>query len=480
MPTKTFCPLPWIHVSIRNNGDLRVCCQANVAKDRGILRDSNGDPYNARQSNLDEARNSELLQEIRRSMIEGDHHPVCVRCQREEESGIRSRRQFERQNWEDSVDYKELIANTGSNGALKTEAVPATYYDIRFGNHCNLRCRMCGPTDSDSWYRDQLQVWGPRFRDTHGEVQLKKMPNGSIQPVNDDYSWVDDDGFWTQLNSNIKNIRHIYAVGGEPLLIDKHYDLLQNCIDHGVSKKVVLEYNSNVSTIPDKALSLWDKFKEVRVGASIDGYAAINEYIRYPSKWGKVEHNLTRLNAGSKNIASWIAMTVQAYNVLHLPEMVDWKLKSGLNRINNQRRTPIITTHPLHNPSFLHVQILPLSYKDLVSKRFNEYRKKIKDYDFSGFRFSKNWMVTSIEKILDGYELLMHDKDSSHELPKFWHYSKKLDYIRNQSIELVLPELSEHAKNFLKPQNINEQYRTDNFEDQISARMRSFDQTQIG
>ncbi len=36
--TETFCPMPWITQSTRNNGDLRICCQANVGEDQGLIR----------------------------------------------------------------------------------------------------------------------------------------------------------------------------------------------------------------------------------------------------------------------------------------------------------------------------------------------------------------------------------------------------------------------------------------------------------
>ena len=29
--SETFCPLPWIHLATRPNGDVRVCCTANAS-----------------------------------------------------------------------------------------------------------------------------------------------------------------------------------------------------------------------------------------------------------------------------------------------------------------------------------------------------------------------------------------------------------------------------------------------------------------
>ena len=39
--SQTFCPMPWITQSTRNNGDLRICCQAYVGYDQGLASKDN-------------------------------------------------------------------------------------------------------------------------------------------------------------------------------------------------------------------------------------------------------------------------------------------------------------------------------------------------------------------------------------------------------------------------------------------------------
>ena len=57
----TFCPIPWNFQAVRNNGDIRLCCQANVTENQGVIRHSNGTPYNASRDSLQDARNADLL-----------------------------------------------------------------------------------------------------------------------------------------------------------------------------------------------------------------------------------------------------------------------------------------------------------------------------------------------------------------------------------------------------------------------------------
>ena len=204
-----YCPLPWIHQAIRNNGDFRVCCQANQGPDRGLLRKPNGTPYNAEYDDLVECRNSQKMKDIRLAMIEGNWHPDCIRCKREEASGMKSRFHYEEVLWRDEFSAEEAYVSTNDDGSIDTDRVPVLYYDLRFGNKCNLRCRPCGPTDSSNWYNDQVYVWGDSYWDTHGEVKLINI-NGSYKPENDIYNWYEREDFWRHLNKEIPNIQHFY------------------------------------------------------------------------------------------------------------------------------------------------------------------------------------------------------------------------------------------------------------------------------
>ena len=72
---------------------------------------------------------------------------------------------------------------------------------------------------------------------------------------------------------------------GEPLIINAHYDFLQKCVDEGYASKLVIEYNTNITNVPQRAWDIWKHFKNVIVGVSIDGNKEVNDLIRFPSKW---------------------------------------------------------------------------------------------------------------------------------------------------------------------------------------------------
>ena len=273
---KTFCPIPWIFQAVRSNGDIRVCCQANVTKNRGVVRKEDGTAYNAGIDDLSEARNAQLMKDIRKNMLSSKWSEECGRCMKEEENGLTSRRQYERVQWKYSI--IDALKNTKPDGSIDVIKSPTRYYDLRFGNFCNLKCRMCGPSDSNAWFEDWIKLTGKTsFNDTSGEVTIEEV-NGKLCAA--DFDWPNSEMFWTQLERNIQYMEHVYFAGGEPMLIERHYEFLQKCVDEGVANKITVEYNSNLTNIPQRAWDVWKHFKRIQIGASVDGVGDLNYYKR--------------------------------------------------------------------------------------------------------------------------------------------------------------------------------------------------------
>ena len=434
----TFCPIPWIFQAARSNGDLRVCCQANVTQNKGVIRKHDGTAYNAGKDNLQEARNSELMKNIRKNMLNGIWNEECGRCKREEETGLNSRRSYEQVQWKFNV--QDALQQTDQDGRIDTEKTPVVYYDLRFGNFCNLKCRMCGPSDSDSWYEDWIKLTGSNvFNDTSGDVTIEEV-NGKL--CASDFDWPNNEQFWHQLEKNVHNIAHVYFAGGEPLLIERHYDFLQRCIDNDVAKNITIEYNTNMSTLPPRVISLWTEFKSVRVGASVDGMEKVLEYQRHPAKWNKIYKNLKTLDTLPKNVQSWLALTVTVYNIFHIPDFMQWKLESSnFQNINRTRRRPIITHHVAHKPEHLNIRVLPKELKQIATQRFDNFVKWVENKKYP------DHIVTSAKTISEG---ICNYMNSETYYDQWWNefieYTKKLDEIRNESISDVEPIFKDYFK----------------------------------
>ena len=425
--TDTFCPIPWNFQAIQNNGTVRVCCQMNMTPGRGTLFKDDGTPYNAGTDDLIKARNASLIKETRAEMLKGNWPVDCMRCMQEEQSGLRSRRQWENEQWDITLEDAKQI--TESDGTINVDEAPLVYYDLRFGNLCNLACRMCGPEDSHTWYKDWAMMYGTEWDDTHGKVKLHKNSKGRW--TTDAYDWHYSTKFWDHIESNLHNIQHVYMAGGEPLMIERHYEFLQKCIDADVAKNIVIEYNTNLTNIPPKVLPMWEKFKNIRVGASIDGMEDVLEYQRYPAKWKAIEKNLRLLDAMPDNISAWIACTITNVNVYHIPEFIDWIVKQNFNKINSGT-TKILTHHVCHKPWYSSVRVLPQHTKSDIANHYSDWKLKFKNYDSP--------INKRADAILDSISKYMFAKDESDKLQNFVDYTKKLDKIRNQNILEIVPQ----------------------------------------
>jgi len=435
--SNTFCPIPWIFQAVRNNGDIRICCQANTTKNQGVVRHDDGTPYNAGRDDMSEARNASLMKEVRKNMLKGKWSEECTRCMNEELAGLNSRRQYELENWKFNLD--DAVKVTQEDGTINEPSL--NYYDLRFGNLCNLACRMCGPTDSHTWFEQWLEYHGgDGYDDTHGRVTLKRNEKGRL--YTNDYDWHNSESFWEQIENNIQNIEHVYMAGGEPMMIERHYEFLQKCIDSDAAKNIIIEYNMNMTTLPPRVLDMWTHFKQVRVGASIDGFGEVVEYQRWPIKWKSAYKNLQKLDEYAQkhnNIFAWLAYTVTVYNVWHLPEFMWWKLKeSGFKKINSSKKRPVITHHVAHGPKRANIKILPAEYKQKLQEYYNDWIERVnKDNEITPQQKEK------FAEILASVLKYANSADMSEQIEQFIKFTKYLDGARNQDILKVAPEYTE-------------------------------------
>lgn len=450
----TFCPLPWNSINLRNNGNCRVCCNANsYTQNKGVLRNDDGTPHDVRTSKFDDVRNSSLLKEIRSKMIAGEWHEECQRCMNEESSGVTSRREYENSSYPEMVELAKK--HTKGDGEIDLSNVPLQYVDIRYGNFCNLKCRMCGPTDSHMWIPDFYYTGRNSYNETDKVVNI--YLKGDKPAIDYDYNWFSNNSnFEEEILKNIKNIKKLYIVGGEPLYIQEHYELLGRLVDSGNSSNIYLEYNTNMTSLPPKVIDLWKKFRGVMIGASIDGYGKVLEYQRNPANWETLYKNLKKVNSlieesspiryeindGKFQATAWLAFTVTNINVLHVPDFIKWKIEeSGLDKFGVLSK-PVISHHMCHAPRNLNIRSLHPMLKDMVEDKYMDF-----------LEYSKGMYTDTIhkanEKIIRSIIKFMRGGDSSagvEDWYSFLRYMKNLDEIRGENLFDVVPEYANFAR----------------------------------
>ena len=432
--SKTFCPLPWIHLATRPNGDVRVCCTANASgagkqdeKTAGLVK-KDGIAMNLRDHTIEEVWNSEHMRRTRLQMLNGEIPSSCTKCFSEEAKGISSKRLWETEEWKQRVDFDQLIASTKEDG---TAPVSIPYFDLRLGNLCQLKCVMCSPHDSSSWIKE----W---------KLQMPQYKNKDLiadQGWDDqyDYTWYKKGSFIDSMKHQAFNIQELYFAGGEPLLIPEHYKILEFMVDEGYAKECNLRYNSNGLELPDKLFKLWEHFKEVRFNFSIDAYGERNNYIRYPSKWEEVAKNLKKLDENTKdNTVINIACAIQLLNVGYIDELAEWKMDQGFSKINpSMFGGGIIGTHLVYLPSYLNVQVLPQEAKLWAKDKLEKFIDRQKfNLEFNQHPYgAQRWR---------GLIKYMMQEDWSNKLPALQEYLKVTDERRETDFRKTFPDLGRY------------------------------------
>ncbi|MCB0366116.1 MAG: twitch domain-containing radical SAM protein [Bdellovibrionaceae bacterium] len=443
----TFCILPWIHLSTRPNGHLRLCCTANASSvgatqdkkyggEVGILKNENGRPANLNETDLLSAWNNQYMRDVRQMMLRGDIPASCLKCFKEEEAGHRSKRNWETEYWSKRVSLRSLIESTSPEGSVPPTI---TYVDLRLGTKCNLKCVMCSPHDSSLWVSDWNKLY-PQIENPELKDLMQWRNKGKVDGAT--YNWhVDNKEFWNQLYDQLPNLRQLYFAGGEATIIEEHFTLLEECIRRGHAKHIELRYNSNGIEIPDRLLDLWSHFQRVRFHFSIDSIGEMNDYIRYPSKWSDIEAQLRRLDATPDNIEVTVACAIQVLNIYYLPDFIKWKLAQGYRKINPwPLGAGLVNVHLVYHPAHLNIKVLPPEFKEKVARKYEEFygwleERFVGDKDF----FESQYGISRLK----GLVRFMMAEDWSRRMPQLREYIRLMDSIRGTDFARVFPEMAE-------------------------------------
>jgi molybdenum cofactor biosynthesis enzyme MoaA len=382
--SKTFCILPWMHLATNASGNLRVCC--NSIPGKNIITKEDGTPYKIYKDNLEEAWTSSVYQNIRQQLLNNERPAMCERCFREEDIGIRSARQLWNEKWQENKDYTP-------NASFEIK-----YVDIRLGNLCNLKCRMCNPYASSMWVKEWHLVNEMLSEDEY--TRLKNM------------TWPEDEKTWENLFSIADTVEEIYLTGGEPTIIKQQHKLLDYYINKGTAGKIKLKYNTNLTNVPKHLLNKWKEFKTIQMNCSIDAIEQLDHYIRHPSNWDKIVKNFETISR-LPNANIEIHCTVQMYNILKLNELIDWALPYGHK----------IYFNILNHPDELNIRVLPKELKILAEERLKNYIH-----------------IDKVQSIID----YMWAEDWNNKFDEFRRYTSVLDKSRTQNLLEVVSEFLEY------------------------------------
>lgn len=330
MNKSTFCILPFKHLYADPTGEIRPCCIAT----------SLNDGLNLKQNNIEDVYNSNSFKKLRLDLINGVKNEICSTCWEREDVDGDSMRIYSNSKY--GFDYKMK-----DDGYVHPDF---TDIDVRFSNLCNFKCIMCGPWLSSAH-------WG----DTEKKKGIPKVLNIK-------------DNIIEELIPYIKNLKHIYFGGGEPLIMPEHYEMLKYL--HDTNRNITIKYTTNLSVIKHDVydlIQMWKDFKDVHLQISVDGLFEKGEKIRIGFDTKKFLENIQILK--ENNIFYTLSHTTGSHNIFDIYDFIDDVLR--LDVVDDENKIE------LHN-----YVTSPEKYS--LTNMSNEDKIKASDYLLSRVDFLKN------------------------------------------------------------------------------------------
>jgi MoaA/NifB/PqqE/SkfB family radical SAM enzyme len=313
IPHDKFCVLPWVSLETSPVGTVRPCCLAEEE-----IVDNAGEKFNLANAKFSTVQNSHYMRRLRQEFIDARQPATCRKCWREERSGRTSKRMH-------TLDrLKHMMAHETDWTA---DAKPLMFLDLKLGNICNLKCRICGSWSSSTFATEELANLAPT-EDRKTNHHYRMLRAGAWPRENPT--------FWDEIAKVSNQIEYIEFTGGEPFMISEHFDLLQGLVDRGLADKIEIHYNTNGTQYPEHAHLIWRHFKLVEIAVSIDDVGARFEYQRSGAVWTEVVANVDKfkqLRAEYSNITLQVCSTVNVFNVLYLAELAEWNYAQGFDYV---------------------------------------------------------------------------------------------------------------------------------------------------
>ena len=396
--SKTFCMFPWLHLNVTPKGDIYPCCSNNYTEPFG----------NTKKESLKEAFNSPKMKELRLDMLNERKNKICDFCYKHEEAGPHSFRNYSKEQFAKRFD--EVVPTTKEDGTV--DDFKMRYFDIRFSNICNFKCRTCGSEFSSQWAAEMRENFQP---DHPIIIHADDNKGGLLQEV----------------LTHVEHIDLAYFAGGEPLITDEHYTILEEMIRLGRTD-IVLRYNTNASNIKYKkhdVLQLWKHFKRIELSCSIDHYGERAEWLRKGTDWGKVESNL--LTFRDLDYVTFQMNTVfSLFNYPTIGEFYQYLKDKNIIRREDWYHSLYLAVHP----NYYCAKSLPKELKVDAAAKALAWAENNKDDG------------TSLSRLVTDAVNFARDKDTWKDVKEqFLMHTGSIDRIREESFWKTFPELNKLA-----------------------------------
>jgi MoaA/NifB/PqqE/SkfB family radical SAM enzyme len=410
---------PFTGLATREDGSVKACCRSHPVG-------------NIQCQSLEEIWNNKTMTRIRQQVLNDERPAECAPCFALEDQGVESLRQ---RHIKGNIPEARINLYPNALDHLRNDfTMPFEFptMEIKLNNLCNLKCRMCNPTDSTSW-NDWDQV--EEFYDKEGNYISDNVRTLNLirKPYLDKFE--DNPNWWESFEKLLPYFRRVEFAGGEPLMDPQHFRILDMLKPYG--HQIEIKYATNGTTLGiSKGRTVhdyWPYFRSVAVNVSIDGIGNVYDYIRGNGDWNKVVDNVKEIQTIS-NISRVVgAVAVQVSNVLILDKMIE----EFLDKLNI-----VFYTNMVNYPNVLSAQVLPGPLKNLAITRLLNVQDRL-----SGFKLvQEHPMLLGLTRgQIQGVINYLNANDQSNKWQDCIEFNRRLDATRQQSFTDVTPEFKQYV-----------------------------------
>jgi len=398
--SKTFCMLPWMHMHAFPDGRAYPCCLADYWHPVGDLR----------KNTMAEVWNQEAYRTMRTNMLQDQPCVECTKCYEQESHGAFSMRNDSNRNYGHHIAEVDSTLEDGTNPDFRIR-----YWDVRFSNLCNFKCRSCGPIFSSNWYNDHVKLYGV-------VPDVLKRPMERVE-----YTTGNEDTMIEQMLPHLPYLEQVYFAGGEPLIMKEHYFMLEKLIELGKTD-IRLQYNTNFSEMRYKdkhVFDYWKHFKNVSVGASLDGMGPQAELIRSGTDWNQTVNNRIEMKKAVPHVDFYVSATISSMNVLHVLDFHrDW-VDQGLIMPKD------FNVNICQSPDWYRADIFPNWFKQqVITPAYEQHIAWLEPQD-------------NLKRATNGFKSMLsfvNGNDAGAQFARFIKECDKLDTVRGENFWETFPE----------------------------------------
>jgi radical SAM protein with 4Fe4S-binding SPASM domain len=397
------CVAPWHSLTIEWDGE--VYADAVAFKPYGSIY----------ENTLSELWQSKRAVELRKTWSKGiPDNEICNSCIRKEQTVGSSRRQYF---------YRNLPSELLKTATYDPNEKPNIWYlEINSSNKCNLKCRMCNGQVSSSWVKEEKQL---------AKITPSWMPKRKIGK----YSKVDFDVIKNVLEKKeyFKDLQFLKLTGGEPLMEEQNYQLMEQFIEWDIAKNIMLDINTNGTFMNERLVNIVKHFKLVKLHISLEGTGELYQYIRGGENFtlDQLETNILEFNKLPNTVIIY-TVTVQIYNIFNIVDIWDWYL--NIRKPTNE----IYFKNVVVNPPHLNFQILPNKLKLKAYETMKKANLPQGDYTDINDVTQGDIGFSNIIKNLQNL-----DTYNEKHLKEFVQFTKDIDSLRKTDVRKIIPQLSE-------------------------------------